>query len=192
MPNRLHKPQKYTYTDYLSWPSAERWELIDGVPYSMSPAPSRRHQEILVELVRQFSNYLVDRPCRVYSAPFDVRLAPSNEADGEVSNVVQPDITIVCDKGKLDEKGCKGVPDLIVEIISPGSAFRDLRDKFRLYESHGVREYWIVHPNDKTVLVFKIDGSGHYAKPEMYSEADEIPVGIFSDLNVILKSVFQE
>ncbi|WP_425059233.1 hypothetical protein SCACP_39100 [Sporomusa carbonis] len=192
MSHPLPKHKKYTYADYLTWPLEERWELIDGVPHNMSPAPSRRHQEILVEMLRQFSNYLLDKSCRVYSAPFDVRLPQSNETDETATNVVQPDIVVVCDKSKLDDKGCTGAPDLIVEIICPGSAFKDLRDKFRLYESSGVKEYWIVHPNDNTVLVFKLGSDGHYGKPGMYSEQDEIEVGVLEDLTISLKTVFEE
>jgi Uma2 family endonuclease len=110
----------YTYGDYLAWPEGERWEIIEGVPQMMA-APSRVHQEILTELLTQFSTYLRGKPCRVYPAPFGVRLPVGNEKDLDIPTVVEPDISIVCDQSKLDDQGCKGAPDLVVEIISPSS-----------------------------------------------------------------------
>ena len=101
----------YTYRDYLGWPDAERWELIRGEPWLMSPAPSPVHQTISTELVTQIALHLRNRPCRVFHAPFDVRLPKGDEADESVDTVVQPDIAIVCDEGKLDEHGCRGAPD---------------------------------------------------------------------------------
>ena len=112
--------QKWTYTDYLTWPEGERWELINGVAYNMSPAPSRRHQELSGELFRQIANHLKGKQCKVYDAPFDVRLSTAgNESDNYIDTVVQPDIVVVCDPSKLDERGCKGAPDIVIEISSP-------------------------------------------------------------------------
>lgn len=124
--------------------------------FDMSPSPSRNHQEISVELLRQFSNYLIDKTCKVYAAPFDVRLPEGDENDTNIETVVQPDIAVICDKCKLDDKGCKGASDLIIEITSPSTARKDLKEKLFLYEKSGVKEYWIVHPTDKTVMVFKL------------------------------------
>ncbi|MFH0802289.1 MAG: Uma2 family endonuclease [bacterium] len=187
------KEEKYSYRDYLSWPDEERWELIEGVPYGMTPAPSRFHQEILGEIFRQFSNYLVAKKCRIYMAPFDVRLPESNEADEEVETVVQPDLVVVCDPSKLDKKGVRGAPDLIIEITSPATARKDQREKFFLYEKAGVKEYWIVNAGDRIITVFKLDEHGKYGRPEIYSDEESIEVGLFSgDLAIDLKPAFSE
>lgn len=126
--------KRFIYRDYLKWPNEERWELINGVAYDMSPVPSRRHQEIVGELYRQIATYLLDKPCQVYIVLFDVRLPKMvNEADEEIETVVQPDIVIVCEKNKLDEFGCKGAPNIIIEILPPYTAKKDLVTKYHLY-----------------------------------------------------------
>ena len=183
---------KYSYKDYLTWPENERWELIDGIAYNMTPAPSRWHQEISIALSNTFFNYLKNKPCKVYVSPFDVRLPAGNESDEEIETVVQPDILIVCDRSKLDSKGCKGAPDLIIEIMSPSTAKKDLKEKFDLYEKAGVKEYWIVDPNNKTVMVFKLDENKKYRKFDVYANEDSITVGIFEGLIIDLKEIFTE
>lgn len=182
--------QKYTYTDYVTWPEDKPMELIDGVPYAMTPAPSRIHQKISVELVRQISTYLHGKTCEVYAAPFDVRLTDINEADEEINNVVQPDISIICDQEKLDDKGCKGNPDLVMEIISPSSISMDYIKKLYLYEKYSVREYWIIHPIDKIVMVYKLIQNGKFARPEVYQIDETIKLGIFDDFTISLANVF--
>ena len=152
--------KKFTYADYLTWPDNERWEIIDGVPYNMAPAPSRKHQRLMRDLCRPIINYLDDKDCEIYFAPFDVRLTEKYETDEETTSVVQPDIVIICDKDKLDDKGCKGAPDLVIEILSPSTAAKDIGEKFNLYERHKVKEYWIVYPNDEIVMVYKLDETG--------------------------------
>jgi Uma2 family endonuclease len=183
---------RYTYREYREWDDTERWELIDGHAYNMTPAPSRVHQEICGELFRQFANYLTDNICRVYSAPFDVRLPQGDEADDDITSVVQPDLSVVCDRTKLDDKGCKGSPDLIIEVISPSTARKDLKEKLPLYEKTGVREYWIVDPAAKTVMVFRQNESTGFGRPDIYSEDERIVVGVFPDLIIDLNSVFRE
>ena len=184
--------EKYTYRDYLTWSHEERWELIDGVPYNMTPAPSRRHQEVLGALYVQFFLFLEGKPCKVYLAPFDVRIPEEDKEDQLIQTVVQPDLVIVCDQTKLDEKGCKGVPDLVVEVLSPHTAGKDLKLKMDLYERVGVKEYWVVHPIDQTVLVFK-DKEGKYIKPESYIKGDKILASILVDeLSIDLAKVFME
>ena len=146
--------ERFSYADYCKWTDDERWELIDGVEYDMSPAPSRIHQKLSGELFVRIYNVLKDRQCEVYAAPFDVRLPDYAEAsDKEIFTVVQPDIVVVCDASKLDERGCMGAPDLVIEILSPYTAAKDMKIKRDLYEQHGVREYWLVHPTDKTFMV---------------------------------------
>jgi Uma2 family endonuclease len=183
---------KYRYKDYMNWSEAERWEIIDGVPYSMSPAPSRKHQKISGELFASMHNYLRGKSCEVYSAPFDVRLNINDEEDEDITNVVQPDISVICDSMKLDDKGCKGSPDLIMEIVSPSTLKRDLKEKFYLYERAGVREYWIVYPEEKTIVLYRLNESLKYGRPEVYSEEDKIKVGIFESLEINLNEIFAD
>lgn len=186
------KDERYTYGDYLKWDEGERWELIDGVAYSMTPAPSRRHQKISGEMYRQIANYLTDKPCEVYVAPFDVRIPDAAEAEEAVRTVVQPDLTVVCDLAKLDDAGCKGSPDLIAEILSPATARKDWKEKYLCYEKAGVREYWIVDPAAKMVTVFKRSTDGRFGRPDVYGEEERIRAGIFDDLEIDLSAVFKE
>ncbi|MDL1964323.1 MAG: Uma2 family endonuclease [Deltaproteobacteria bacterium] len=191
MPLLQNEPDRiFTYKDYLTWNDNERWELIKGVAYNMAPAPSVNHQRVSMELGRQFANFLSDKPCEVFSAPLDVRLPEPNEKDEDTENVVQPDMVVVCDSSKLDKKGCKGAPDLIIEIVSPASASIDNIKKMNLYEKNGVKEYWIVHPIYKIVTIYKIMENGLYGKPETYSEEDKIEVELLKGLTIDLGLVF--
>lgn len=180
--------ERYTYKDYLEWSEDERWELIDGIPYNMTPAPSPKHQEILGELYRQISNYLVGKTCRPYLAPFDVRLFP-NEKQND-NNIVQPDLTIICDLSKIMKNGCEGVPDLVIEILSPSTAKKDRSEKKRLYQRAGVREYWIVDPLHHTIEVFTLSDQGKYGEAELYGKEDEIKVGMFDELTISSQTIF--
>ena len=157
----LDTNKTYTYANYITWQFKERIELIKGKLFKMSPAPARRHQGISVELSTQFHNYLKKKGCKSYSAPFDVRF-PKGEDDEQTFTVVQPDICVICDKSKLDDRGCVGAPDLIVEILSPATAKKDVKDKFQLYEESGVKEYWIVSPENKLVDVFILKDDNKY------------------------------
>ncbi len=182
----------YTYADYLQWPDDETCEIIDGVLYDMSPAPGRKHQEVVGELHRQIANFLFDKICRVYAAPFDVRLHEGGKRDErDITTVIQPDISIVCDPSKLDEKGCLGSPDLVMEIVSPNTVRKDMGEKFALYEKHGVMEYWIVHPVDQTVMVFVLDKDNKYGRPSVYSPDDKVNSSLFPDLVIELGAVFR-
>jgi len=184
------KEERFIYGDYLTWSDNERWELIDGVAYDMSPAPSRRHQKIVGELYRQFSNYLLDKSCEVYVAPFDVRLPEFDEADEDIDTVVQPDIVVVCDRDKLDDKGGKGAPDIVIEILSLWTAKKDLLIKYHLYERHKVKQYWVFDPATEEVTIFKLQND-KYGKPEEYKKDDRIKVDIFTDLEIDLSTVFK-
>jgi len=185
--------ERYSYADYLTWEDDKRWELIDGQAFCMSPAPMRQHQHISKLLGRQIDAYLSDKTCEMYYAPFDVRfVATSDEvADDYIDTVVQPDIVVVCDPKKLDDRGCKGAPDLIIEILSPSTSRMDMTVKFDLYQRFGVKEYWIVHPNDQTVLVFKRLESGLYGVPDRYSAEESIDVPLLGDLQIDLTKVFE-
>jgi Uncharacterized protein conserved in cyanobacteria len=182
--------QIYTYADYLNWSEDEKWEIICGVPYAMIPVPSTDHQNILGELFYQFKCYLKNKTCQVFVAPFDVRMPEEDENDANTKSVVQPDISIICDKNKIDNKGCKGAPDLIVEIVSSSTFRKDVKDKFFLYERIGVKEYWLVYPKEKTVMVYKLNENGKYGRPEVYSDEDSVEVGIFQELIIDLKEIF--
>ena len=184
--------ERYTYADYLTWDDDKRWELIDGEAFCMSPAPMRQHQQLSVVFTSLIYNHLRGKKCEVYAAPFDVRLVETNDdvADDYIDNVVQPDIVVICDPKKLDDRGCKGAPDLIIEILSPSTARMDMTIKFDLYQRFAVKEYWIVHPKDQTVLVFKLLETGLYDVPERYCADDIIAVTLLGDLKIDLTLVF--
>ena len=152
-----HLKKKYTYKDYYSWNDDERWELIDGIPYNMTPAPNTFHQEILGELFRNFLPYFKGKPCKVYFAPFDILLSDLKNPDDDIVNVVQPDLSVICDQNKIDKRGCLGAPDMIIEILSPSTTKNDLSAKYILYEKFGVKEYWIVYPGNKVIHAYQLD-----------------------------------
>ena len=175
--------QHHTYGEYLLWPEDQRYELIDGVAYAMTPAPTRRHQEVLGELFRQVANALQHHPCTAFIAPFDVRLPKGDEADEQVDTVVQPDLSVVCDPDKLDERGCRGAPDWVVEVLSPATASHDHRLKRAVYERAGVGEYWLVHPIDRMVTIYRLE-NGRYGRPEVQELKGRLAVGILPEIEI--------
>jgi len=183
--------QRFTYKDYLTWPKTQPGEILKGVAYARSPAPSVQYLEVLGNLYLAFGNYLRNKQGRVFPFPFEVRLPENPEQkDEDIQTVVQPDLTVVCNEERLDEKGCKGAPDLIIEVLAENTLHRDLYIKLRLYEKAGVPEYWVVHPKDKTALVFILEGDTYNA-PSLYRAEDEITVGVFPDLKISLKEIFR-
>jgi Uma2 family endonuclease len=182
----------FTYTDYLKWDGDERWELIDGTPYSMTPAPGAAHQRILMELSRQFANYFHERPCEVFPAPFDVRLPGGTSSDQDIETVVQPDISVICDPRKIDERGGHGAPDLVVEILSPSTSQKDLKIKLPLYENASVKECCIAYPVEKIVMIFALQQNGRYGRPSIYGEKDIITTNLFDGLAIDLEPVFRD
>ncbi len=189
---KLSLNRRYSYADYLTWIDDKRRELIDGFINLMTPAPARLHQEISGAVFGHLWHYLKNKPCKVFAAPFDVRL-PKDENEKENQNiftVVQPDISVVCDMNKLDEKGCIGAPDVIVEIISPSTAKKDLHDKFEIYEQSKVNEYWVVYPSDNAISVFKLDTEGKYDEGTTYKIGSTITSTLFPDLAIELKEIF--
>lgn len=185
------RKETYTYGDYLQWTNEERWEIINGVPYLMSPAPSSEHQRISREIGRQFANYLLGKNCESFSAPFDVRLPQEDENEEEITNVVQPDLVVICDRSKIDQRGCKGIPDMIIEILSYSTAKKDLNEKFNLYERSGVKEYWVVFTGEKAVEVYQLSEDMRYERTGTYQSKDRIKVGILPELEIDLSLVFQ-
>jgi Uma2 family endonuclease len=164
MPLPLRDPDPHTYGEYFSWPEDQRYELIDGAAYVMAPAPTRQHQRLVGELLRVVADALEGSRCEVNVAPFDVRPPEGHEADEDIITVVQPDISVVCDPSKLDDKGCRGAPDWVIEVLSRSSAGHDQVRKLALYERHGVKEYWLVHPVDRVVTIYRLE-DGAYGRP---------------------------
>ena len=181
----LKKTRRFTYADYCTWGDDERWELIDGVAYAMAPGASEFHQGISGNLHLQIGQFLRGKNCKVFYAPFDVRL----NADTKDNTVVQPDLLVVCDRSKLDGKACVGAPDMIVEILSPSTELRDKMVKFKLYLQSGVREYWIVDPDAKLVTVHILK-AGEYTT-NVYGEDDHIPVHVLEGFSIDLTEVFK-
>lgn len=181
--------RRWTYADYLTWPEGERWELIDGVAYAMAPAPTRRHQEVSWLLVGQIRDGLKGSHCKGFHAPFDVRLAPPDAADDRTETVVQPDLAIFCDPAKLDERGARGAPELVVEILSPTSAGRDTLVKRRLYETNGVPEYWIVDPVAQQLFVLRLQ-AGRYVEHGPFGAGDEVESEAVAGVRVTVAELF--
>ena len=189
----LDESKRYTYADYLTWLDDKRRELINGFIHLMS-APMRIHARVSQKLNRVIDGFIEKKKgkCHVYYAPFDVRLPLNDEtADDKIYNVVQPDICVICDLSKLDERGCIGAPDLIVEVLSPSTLKYDWNYKFNLYEAAGVREYWIVDPQAKVVNVFLLQSDGKYDLGTVYNCNQKAPVHIFEGLEIDLNELFE-
>ncbi|MCI9058007.1 MAG: Uma2 family endonuclease [Oscillospiraceae bacterium] len=188
----LPAEKRYTYADLLSWEEDVRYELYDGYPIALD-SPSRSHQRISLELGRQFGNHLIGKTCRVYNAPFDVRIfEEEGDSSRNVSTVLQPDLLVVCDPKKLDERGVRGAPDLVIEILSKTTRRLDLLSKYNIYQRAGVREYWIVDPDTQTVTVHTLE-DGKYRSPAVVYRSDaSVPVGVLEGFQVDLKTVFEE
>ena len=180
---------EYTYDDYYEWLFTERVELIFGKVLPMA-APNRIHQIIAKNLYYVFTVFFRDKQCEFYPAPFDVRL-PVGIKKGKYTTVVQPDLSVFCDQEKLDQKGAKGAPDLVVEILSPGNSRRDMKDKFEVYELAGVREYWIFHPIDSFVLPYLLNEEGKFVGLPAVHSPDILYSSIFPEFSFSLEGIFQ-
>ncbi|MFP4180332.1 MAG: Uma2 family endonuclease [Spirochaetaceae bacterium] len=180
--------ERYSWDEYCSWPEDERWELIEGTAWDMSPAPSRRHQQILVNIVSQLYLALKDSSCEVFAAPFDVKLSEKNE---DLSpTVMQPDVVLCCDGDKLTEWGMQGAPDLVVEIVSPASGRKDRKQKFSLYERYGVREYWIVDPDEQVMEIYRHTGE-RFERIGAYGPEDRPGVAALPGFELDLSETFR-
>ncbi len=179
----------YTYADYLKWTFKERVELIKGKLFKMSPAPNRMHQGLSGYMFYTLYNHLRGKKCKVYCAPFDVRLPGKSKDDKDVINVLQPDLCVICDESKLDFKGCIGAPDIVVEILSPSNNVVELKNKYDVYERAGVTEYWVVSPQDKTFLVYTLlDGS--YKASRLMVAGDIVETSILPGFSLELAELF--
>lgn len=164
----------YTYADYLQWDLDHMVELIKGKVFKQAAAAPRRiHQELVLKLGSKLLDHLSNKTCKVYPAPFDVRLETTSTKPTEIYTVVQPDLCVVCDPNKLDEYGCIGAPDLIVEILSPSNNKKELQNKYEVYEESGVSEYWIVHPYEQTLLVYSLT-DGTYVPSRLFTLGDKV------------------
>ncbi|WP_209332799.1 Uma2 family endonuclease [Lunatimonas salinarum] len=179
----------YTYADYLTWQLDEMVELIRGKVFRQAAAPRRIHEELSVALVTRIHGFLKGGTCRVYTAPFDVRLPISSKDPTEIDTVVQPDLCVVCDPEKLDELGCVGAPDLVVEILSPGNNKKELQHKYEVYEAAGVREYWVVHPDERTLLIYTLE-SEHYRSSRLFTFGDRVASQALPGFELDLDEVF--
>ena len=183
---------RYTFADVLSWDEDERIEIIDGEAFMMA-TPSRIHQEISGELFRQLANFLEGKQCRVYPAPFGVRLfARDGDGPEDVDTLVEPDISVVCDRSKLDQHGCKGAPEMVIEILSPSTLRHDRLVKLNLYDQAGVLEYWIVDPQNRAVQVFRRDGGAALRICEEYGHTQVAKVSGLDGCFLELSKVFPE
>jgi Uma2 family endonuclease len=187
--NELDLNGSYTYADYLKWNFKERLELFRGKIFKMSPAPSRYHQEVSGNLHGLLWNFFNKNFCNLYAAPFDVRLVKVKSKDETVITVVQPDMCVVCDETKLDDKGCNGAPDLVIEILSPGNSKKEMGIKFDLYEENEVKEYWIVDPSEKTILIYSLQNN-KYIGLKPFIEDNNIKSVLFPELDFKLAEIF--
>lgn len=193
--NQLDFNKVYTYADYLTWQFSERVELLKGRIFKMA-APSRQHQKISLILERKIDNFLFKQKsdCELYHAPFDVRLPlPTYKIkENKVDTVVQPDICVVCDLSKLDNRGCNGAPELVIEILSPGNGRRERKEKYDLYESAGVQEYWVVQPNESFVIRYNLDDKRQYVGSRLYTEDDTMESKVLEGFQIEINEIFNK
>ena len=183
----------YSYADYLKWRFEERVELIKGKLFQMSPAPTRRHQEISSILHGSIFNFLDIKLCKVYSAPFDVRLAPSKGSNtSKIYTVVQPDLCVFCGITNLDDLGAIGAPDWVIEILSPGNSRTEMKNKFEVYEENGVKEYWLIEPANEVVIVYVLDERGKYIGLPPFTVGDTISSYVFPEFSLEVATIFQQ
>lgn len=180
----------YTYADYFKWHFEERVELIKGRIFKMSPAPNRVHQTLSAEISGQLWSFLKRQKCQVFSAPFDVRLPRKSKDDKDIITVLQPDICVICDLSKLDDRGCIGAPDIVVEILSPGNNAKELKNKYEVYEESGVKEYWVVSPQDNTFIIYTLI-NGKYDASRLMVAGDVVTSSVLDGFSLNLTELFE-
>jgi len=183
----------YTYADYYSWRFEERLELIKGKIFKMSPVPGGNHQIISFNISGELYNFLKDKSCKAFPAPFDVRLVRDERGDQKVKTVVQPDISIVCDLNKvLDQRSCLGAPDIVIEILSPGNNAKEIKVKYDLYEEFGVKEYWVVYPGEQSLLRYVMNEDRKFiAGGRALTVGDKLRTPILPGFELALDDVFR-
>lgn len=202
--NQLDLNKKYTYADYLTWQFKERVELIEGKIFKMAPAPDDKHQKISANINIDIGSFLRKGKCQIRHAPYDVRLNIPAEtkiskkrrksakiiSEAEIQTVVQPDISVICDLSKIDRRGCNGAPDLVVEILSDGNNQVDLVEKFAIYQSAGVSEYWIIHPYEQTLIICNLNEKGKYVNSKPLVPGEKIHSKVLKDLDLDVEKIF--
>lgn len=191
--NQLDANGTYTYADYLLWRFKEQVELLRGKLFKMSPAPREIHQRVLNEINFELMSFFRNKTCRVYPAPFDVRIPAKGvkgTTDNQIYTIVQPDLCVVCDLEKIDGRGCVGAPDLVVEILSPSNSRKDLKDKYEIYQEAGVPEYWIVDADDKAIYRYVLEGDTYIGLPPV-SEGDVFSSRKFPEMEIDTKLIFK-
>lgn len=183
---------KYTYADYLKWTIEERFELIKGKVFKMSPGPATKHQVMVGFVFNKLYNHLQGKSCKVFVAPFDVRLPRKSVDDKSITTVLQPDVCVVCDPSKIDERGIIGAPDIVVEILSPGNNRKELANKYEVYEEAGVKEYWIIHPTEKTFFRYLLDAEGKFQPQRLLTMGDEVRSDVLPDFVLDLEEAFKD
>tara|TARA_R110002072_G_scaffold303043_2_gene492011 strand:+ start:190281 stop:190838 length:558 start_codon:yes stop_codon:yes gene_type:complete len=182
----------YSYADYLTWEIDEMVELIKGKVFrSATAAPRRKHQEIAGLLYSRFLVFLEGKNCKVFIAPFEVRLPNKSRKNEDIFTVVQPDVCVVCDRTKLDDAGCIGAPDLIVEVLSPGNNKKELRNKYEVYEESGVKEYWVIQPGQETLLIYTLT-DGKYVPSRLFTHGDIVKSECIAGFEVDLEEFFEK
>jgi len=180
----------YTYADYYKWRFDERVELIKGKIFKMSPAPNRLHQELGGDIYAALNIFLRGKPCKAYVAPFDVRLPRKSKNDKDIITVLQPDVCVVCDLSKLDKRGCIGAPDIVVEVLSPGNNAKEIKNKYEMYEQAGVKEYWVVSPQNQTFLVHTMH-EGKFQLEPVKVAGDVVTSSILPGFSLDLTELFK-
>jgi Uma2 family endonuclease len=194
--NKVSEPYteygRYSYADYLTWQMDEMVEIIKGKVFKpAAAAPRRIHQEVTLKVARKLADYLDQKPCKIFVAPFDVRLPVKSKRNEDIFTVVQPDICVVCDRSKLDDAGCIGAPDLIIEILSPGSNRKELKYKYEVYEESGVKEYWVIQPTEQTLLIYSLT-TGKYVPSRLFSPGDIVSSACIEGFSLDLEEVFKD
>jgi len=189
--NELDASLTYSYSNYLNWLFPERVELIKGKIFKMSPAPSSIHQEVIGNIFLKLGNFLHKQHCKVFISPFDVRFPKESKNDQDVYTVLQPDICVICDRNKIDARGCIGAPDLVVEILSLGNTKMELLHKYRVYEEFGVKEYWVVSQSDQNMLIYTLK-EGKFYPSKIFTLGEKITSSILPGFELRLDDVFDD
>ncbi|PRY86523.1 Uma2 family endonuclease [Mongoliibacter ruber] len=193
--NKVEEPladyDRHTYADYLTWQMDEMVELIKGKIFKQTAAPRSIHQRVSGIVFNSLFNFLKGRKCEVFAAPFDVRLPLNSKKNEDIDTVVQPDICVVCDPEKIDELGCVGAPDLVIEILSPGNNKKELQNKYEVYEESGIKEYWVIHPNECTLIINTLI-NGKYQASRIFTHGDKVASQAVEGFVLDLVEVFDD